>query len=58
MTQFREVFTALRGAAVSLKAKKFHLSKEEAQYLCHIVGWGELKVQYKNIFALKKAPPP
>ena len=42
---FREVFTALRGAGVSLKAKKSHLFQEEVEFLGHIVGRGELKVQ-------------
>jgi len=41
----REVFTALRGAGVSLKAKKSHLFQEEVEFLGHIVGRGELKVQ-------------
>jgi len=54
----REVFTALRGAGVSLKAKKCHLFQEEVEYLGHIVGRGELKVQDRNIRGLKEASPP
>jgi len=53
-----EVFTALRVAGVSLKAKKCHLFQEEVEYLGHIVGRGELKVQDKNIRVLKEASPP
>jgi len=40
----REVCTALRGAGVSLKAKKCHLFQEDVKYFGHIVGRGELKV--------------
>jgi len=54
----REVFTAPRGAGVSLKAKKCHLFQAEVEYLGHIVGPGELKVQDKNIRGLKEASPP
>jgi len=54
----REVFTALRGAGVSLNAKKCHLLQEEVEYLGHIVARGELKVQDKNIRGLKEASPP
>jgi len=54
----REVFTALLGAGVSLKAKKCHLFQEEVEYLGHIVGRGKLKVQNKNIRGLKEASPP
>jgi len=54
----REVFTALRGAGVSLKAKKCHLFQEEVEYLGHIVGRGQLQVQDKNIRGLKEASPP
>jgi len=54
----REDFTALRGAGVSLKANKCHLFQEKVEYLGHIVGRGELKVQDKNIRGLKEASPP
>jgi len=54
----REVFTALRGAGVALKAKNCHLFQEEVEFLGHIVGWGELKVKDKNIRGLKEASPP
>jgi len=54
----REVFAALRGAGVSLKAKKCHLFQEEVKYLGHIVGRGQLQVQDKNIRGLKEASPP
>jgi len=54
----REVFAALRGAGVSLKAKKCHLFQEEVEYLGHIVGRGQLKVQDKNIRGLKEASLP
>jgi len=54
----REVFAALRGAGVSLKAKKCHLFQEEVGYLGHIVGRGQLQVQDKNIRGLKEASPP
>jgi len=54
----REVFAALRGAGVSLKAKKCHLFQEEVEYLSHIVGRGQLQVQDKNIRRLKEASPP
>jgi len=53
----REVFTALAKAGVSLKAKKCHLFREEVEYLGHIVGRGELKVQDKNIRGLREASP-
>jgi len=49
----REGVTALRGASVCLKDKKCHLFEEEVEYLGHIVGRGELKVQDKNIRGLK-----
>jgi len=54
----REVFAALSKAGVSLKAKKCHLFQEEVEYLGHIVGRGELKVQDKNIRGLREASPP
>jgi len=54
----REVFTALCGAGVSLKAKKCHLSPEGVGYLGHIVGRGELKMEDKNVRGLKEASPP
>ena len=54
----REVFTALRGAGVSLKAQKCHLFQEEVEYLGHIVGRKEVKVQGKNVRGLKEASPP
>ena len=53
----REVFAAIRGAGVSLKAKKCHLFQEEVEYLGHIVGWGQLKVRNKNIRGIKEASP-
>jgi len=54
----REILAALRGAGVSLKAKKCHLFEEEVEYLGHIVGRGQLKVQDKSIRGLKEASPP
>jgi len=54
----REVFAALRGAGVSIKAKKCHLFQEEVEYLGHIVGGGQLQVQDKNVRGLKGASPP
>jgi len=54
----REVFAALRGAGVSLKAKKCHFFQEEVEYLGHIVGRGQFQVQDKNIRKLKEASPP
>jgi len=54
----REVFAALRGAGVSLKANKCHLFQEEVEYLGHIVGRGQLQVQDKNIRELKEASRP
>jgi len=53
----REVFSALRGAGVSLKAKKCHLFQEEVDYLGHIVGRGQLQVQDKKVRGLKEASP-
>ena len=57
MERLREVFTALRGAGVFLKAKICHLFQEEVKYLGHIVGRAELKVLDKNIRGLKEASP-
>jgi len=54
----REVFSALRGADLSLMAQKCHLFQEEVEYLGHIVGPGQLKVQDKNFRGLKEASPP
>jgi len=54
----REIFTELRGAGVSLKAMKCHLFQKEEEYLGHIVGRRELKVQDKNIRGPKEASPP
>jgi len=54
----REVFTALCGVGVSLKAKKCHKFQNEVEYLGHIVGRGELKVQDKKIGGLKEVSPP
>jgi len=56
--QLREVFAALHGAGVSLKAKKCHLFQEEVEYLVHVVGRGQLQVQNMNIRGLKEASPP
>jgi len=57
VVHLRKVITALRGAGVSLKSKECHLFQEEVEYLGHIVGRGELKVQDKNIRGLKEASP-
>jgi len=54
----REVFAALCGAGVSLKAKKCHLCQEKVEYLGHIVGRGQLKVQDKIVRGLKEASLP
>lgn len=54
----REVFEALQGAGLSLKAKKCHFFQEEVEYLGHVVGRGHLKVQDKNIRGLEEASPP
>jgi len=51
----QEVFTALCGAGVSLKAKKRHLFHEEVEYSGHIIGRGDLKVQDKNVRGLEEA---
>jgi len=56
--RLREVFAALRGAGISLKAKKCSLFQEEVEYLGHAVGRGQLQVQDKNIRGLTKASPP
>jgi len=58
LEHLREVFTALCGAGVSLKAKKSHMFQNEVEYLGHNVGRGELKVQDKNIGGLKEVSPP
>jgi len=54
----REVFAALRGAKVCLKAEKCHLFQKEVEYLGHIVGRGQLQVPDKNVRGLKEASPP
>jgi len=54
----QEVFAELRGAGVSLKAKKSHLFQEKVEYFGHIVGRGQLQVQDKNVRGLKEASPP
>jgi len=54
---FQEVFTALRGADVSLKANKSHLFQEEVEYLGDIVRRGEQEVQKKPFCGLKEASP-
>ena len=54
----REVFAALSGAGVSLKAKKCHLFPEEVEYLGHFVGPGRLQVQVRSIRRLKAASSP
>ena len=56
--RLREVFPALRGAGVSLKAKKCHMFQEDVAYLGHIVGQRELKVHDKDIHGLQEASPP
>jgi len=58
LEHLREVFAALRGAGVSLRAKKCHLFQKEVKYLGHIVGRPQLQVQDKNIRGLKEASPP
>ena len=57
MEHFQEVLTALRGADVSLKAKKSHLFQEEVEYLGDIVRRGDQEVQDKNFRGLKEASP-
>jgi len=54
----REVFAALCGAGVSLKAKKCDLFQDEVEYVGHIVGRGQLQVQDKNVHGLTEASPP
>jgi len=54
----REIISALRGAGISLKAKRCHFFQEEVDCLGHIVGRGQLKVQEKNFRGIKKASPP
>ena len=53
----REVFAALRCAGVSLIAKKCHYFQEAVEYMGHLMGRGQLKVQDKNVRGLKDAPP-
>jgi len=57
LEHLREVFAALRGAGVSLRAKKCHLLQEEVEYLGPIVGRGQLTEQVRNIHGLKEASP-
>jgi len=43
---------------VSPSAKKCHFFQEEVEYLSHVVGRGQLKVQDKSVRGLKEVSPP
>jgi len=48
-----EVLTRLGKAGVTLKAAKCHLSKEEVEYLGHVIRPGRVHVLEKNLRALR-----
>lgn len=51
----RDVFEALRGPGLAMKAMKRHFFQEEVEYLGHVDGRGRLKVQTKNILGSEEA---
>eukprot|EP00170_Pyropia_yezoensis_P001007 contig_4681_g1011 len=54
----RQVLALLSKAAVTLKAEKCHLFQTEVEYLGHVLSPGELRVNEKNIKALRQARQP
>eukprot|EP00170_Pyropia_yezoensis_P000945 contig_4410_g948 len=58
LEHFREVLALLSKAGVTLKAKKCHLFEIEVDYLGHLLSPGELRVNERNINALRQARQP
>eukprot|EP00170_Pyropia_yezoensis_P004723 contig_19176_g4737 len=58
LAHLEEVFELLSEAGVSLKATKCHLFQYEVEYLGHIVGKGQLRVNEKNLVGLRQAKAP
>eukprot|EP00170_Pyropia_yezoensis_P000120 contig_1017_g121 len=58
LEHLREVLALLCKAGVTLKAEKCHLFENEVEYLGHVLSPGELRVNEKNIKALRQARQP
>ncbi|WP_230409877.1 reverse transcriptase domain-containing protein, partial [Undibacterium fentianense] len=58
LEHLREVLALLSKAGVTLKAEKCHLFETEVEYLGHVLSPGELRVNEKNIKALRHARQP
>eukprot|EP00170_Pyropia_yezoensis_P000416 contig_2284_g417 len=58
LEHLREVLAFLSKAGVTLKAEKCHLFKADVEYLEHVLSSGELRVNEKNIKALRQARKP
>eukprot|EP00170_Pyropia_yezoensis_P001952 contig_8358_g1956 len=57
-THLEEILQLLTKAGVSLKAGKCFLFHDEVEYLGHIVGKGQLRVNEKNLVDLRQANTP
>ena len=55
LVHLEEIFQLLTKAGVSLKASKCFLFHDEVEYLGHIVGKGQLRVNEKNLVGLRQA---
>lgn len=58
LAHLEEIFELLARAGVSLKATKCFLFQDEVEYLGHIVGKGQLRVNEKNLVGLREAKTP
>eukprot|EP00170_Pyropia_yezoensis_P001953 contig_8359_g1957 len=55
LVHLEEILQLLTKAGVSLKASKCFLFHDEVEYLGHIVGKGQLRVNEKNLVGLRQA---
>lgn len=58
LAQLEEVFELLSKAGVSLKATKGHLFLDDVEYLGHIVGKSQLRVNKMKLVGLRQAKAP
>lgn len=58
LRDLEEVFQLLDRGGVSLKAAKCFLFQDQVEYLGHVVGKGELRVNNKNLVGLQQAQTP
>lgn len=58
LTHLEEIFGLLAEAGASLKASQFFSFYDEVEYLGHIVGKGQIRVNEKNLVGLREVKTP